>query len=124
MDVVGEKFRRNEAIALTEAWAAAHHRQIQFSYTLPTFATGLPAAELGVLQNAVANGVTDFIVNIMTFDYYLGPAQDMVADTKTAASALISELQPLLPDATTAGLWHMIGVTTATSRRSRPCAHA
>src|ERR1700678_2418672 len=29
--------RRNEAIALTERWAAAHHRQIQFSYTLPTF---------------------------------------------------------------------------------------
>ena len=39
--------RRNEAIALTEAWAAAHHRQIQFSYTLPTFPTGLTAAEYG-----------------------------------------------------------------------------
>ena len=39
--------RRNEAIALTEAWAAAHHRSIQFSYTLPTFATGLTAAGAG-----------------------------------------------------------------------------
>ena len=43
--------RRNEAIAKTETWAAAHHRQIQFSYTLPTFPTGLPSAELAHLRN-------------------------------------------------------------------------
>jgi hypothetical protein len=103
--------RRNEAIALTEAWAAAHHLQIQFSYTLPTFPTGLPAAELAVLQNAVADGARISTVNLLTFDYYIGTVQDMLADTETAAAGLFSQLQTLYPYATARQLWHMIGVT-------------
>src|ERR1700722_13604760 len=103
--------RRNEAIALTEAWAAAHHRHIQFSYTLPTFPTGLPAAELGVLQNAVADGARISTVNLLTFDYYFGTEQDMVADTESAAEGLFGQLQTLYPRATARQLWHMIGVT-------------
>jgi hypothetical protein len=103
--------RRNEAIALTEAWAAAHHRQIQFSYTLPTFATGLPAAELGVLQNAVADGARISTVNLLTFDYYYGTQQDMVADTEGAAAGLFSQLQVLYPTTPVRQLWHMIGIT-------------
>ena len=78
--------RRNQAIAMTEAWAAAHHRSIQFSYTLPTFPTGLPAAELSVLQNAVADGAKITTVNLLTFDYYIGTQQNMLTDTETAAS--------------------------------------
>jgi Glycosyl hydrolases family 18 len=103
--------RRNEAIALTEAWAAAHHRNIQFSYTLPTFPTGLPSAELGVLQNAVADGARISTVNLLTFDYYFGTQQDMVADTESAAEGLFGQLQTLYPRATARQLWHMIGVT-------------
>ena len=103
--------RRNEAIALTEAWAAAHHRQIQFSYTLPTFPTGLPAAEYGVLQNAVADGARISTVNLLTFDYYFGTQQDMVADTEGAANGLFSQLQSLYPTGTARQLWHMIGIT-------------
>jgi hypothetical protein len=103
--------RRNEAIAMTEAWAAAHHRQIQFSYTLPTFPTGLPSAELGVLQNAVADGARIAAVNLLTFDYYFGTQQDMVADTESAAAGLFTQLQSLYPTATSRQLWHMIGVT-------------
>ena len=103
--------RRNEAIALTEAWAAAHRRQIQFSYTLPTFPTGLPAAEYGVLQNAVADGARISTVNLLTFDYYFGTQQDMVADTEGAANGLFSQLQSLYPTGTARQLWHMIGIT-------------
>jgi hypothetical protein len=103
--------RRNEAIALTEAWAAAHHRQIQFSYTLPTFPTGLTASGLAVLQNAVADGARIATVNLLTFDYYLGTQQDMVADTESAAAGLFSQLQSLYPTAPARQLWHMIGVT-------------
>ena len=103
--------RRNEAIALTEAWAAAHHRQIQFSYTLPTFPTGLTASGLAVLQNAVADGARIATVNLLTFDYYLGTQQDMVADTESAAAGLFSQLQSLYPTAPAWQLWHMIGVT-------------
>ena len=103
--------RRNEAIAMTEAWAAAHHRSIQFSYTLPTFPTGLPSAELAVLQNAVADGARIAAVNLLTFDYYFGTQQDMVADTESAADGLFTQLQSLYPTATARQLWHMVGVT-------------
>jgi hypothetical protein len=103
--------RRNEAIAETEHWAAAHHYRIQFSYTLPTFPNGLPAAELAVLQNAVADGARIATVNLLTFDYYIGTQQDMVADTETAAAGLVTQLQSLYPGADARQLWHMVGVT-------------
>jgi hypothetical protein len=103
--------RRNEAIAETEQWAAAHHERIQFSYTLPTFPTGLTAAGLAVLQNAVADGATISVVNLLTFDYFFGTEQDMVADTESAAAGLFNQLQSLYPGDSARQLWHMIGVT-------------
>jgi hypothetical protein len=98
-------------VAQTEAWAAAHGRNIQFSYTLPTFPTGLPAAELGVLQNAVADGAKVSTVNLETFDYFIGTPQNMLTDTQTAASALVGQLQTLYPGEPNRELWHMVGVT-------------
>jgi hypothetical protein len=103
--------RRNEAIAETEAWAAARHERIQFSYTLPTFPTGLTASGLAVLQNAVADGARISTVNLLTFDYYFGDQQDMVADTESAAAGLITQLQGLYPRANAHELWQMVGVT-------------
>ena len=118
MDIEGDSVtntaginRRNEAIALTEAWAAAHHRQIQFSYTLPTFPTGLTATGLAVLQNAVADGAKISTVNLLTFDYFIGTQQDMVADTESAAAGLFGQLHALYPRETARQLWHTIGVT-------------
>jgi Glycosyl hydrolases family 18 len=103
--------RRNEAIAMVEAWAAAHHQPIQFSYTLPTNPTGLTASGLAVLQNAVADGARIATVNLLTFDYYIGTEQNMVADTESAAASLFGQLQTLYPAASSRQLWHMIGVT-------------
>lgn len=103
--------RRNEAVAKTEAWAAARGYRIQFSYTLPTFPTGLTASGLAVLQNALADGARVSVVNLLTFDYYFGTAQNMLADTETAATGLVSQLESLYPHATSAQLWHMVGVT-------------
>lgn len=103
--------RRNEAIALVERWAAAHGRSIQFSYTLPTNPTGLPAAELSVLQNAVADGAVISTVNLETFDYYFGTQQDMLADTESAATALEGQLATLYPRDSSAQLWHIVGIT-------------
>ena len=103
--------RRNEAVALTEAWARAHHLQVQFSYTLPSLPTGLPAAELAVLQNAVADHAVISTVNAMTFDYYLGTAQDMVADSESAAAAVEGQLAALYPHIPAPLLWHMVGLT-------------
>jgi len=103
--------RRNEAIAMVQAWAAAHHRRIEFSYTLPTFPTGLTSSGDAVLQNAVADNARISTVNLLTFDYYLGSQQDMVADTESAAGGLFDQLQSLYPTASARQLWHMIGVT-------------
>jgi len=103
--------RRNEAVAETEAWARARRLTVQFSYTLPVNPTGLTASGLAVLQNAVAEHATVSVVNIMTFDYYIGTAQNMLADTQSAAAAVQGQLQALYPDESSRALWHMIGVT-------------
>jgi hypothetical protein len=103
--------RRNEAIAQVEAWAAAHHRRIQFSYTMPSTTTGMTAPELAVLQNAIADGARVSVVNIMTFDYYIGTAQEMATDTETAAAGAHAQLEALYPQESSARLWRMLGVT-------------
>ena len=103
--------RRNQAIALTEAWAAQHHRQIQFSYTIPSNPTGLTTAGLAVLQNAIADGAKIDTVNAMTFDYYFGTQEDMLADTESAGAALAGQLQGLYPSLSQRQIWHMVGVT-------------
>jgi Glycosyl hydrolases family 18 len=103
--------RRNQAIAETEAWAAAHGRHVEFSYTLPVLPTGLPAAELAVLQNAAAEHAKISVVNIMTFDYYFGTTENMLADAESAATAVEGQLATLYPQLPAAALWQRIGVT-------------
>jgi hypothetical protein len=103
--------RRNQAIAETESWAAARGLPIQFSYTLPTFPTGLTSAGLSVLQDAVAEHAVITVVNIMTFDYYIGTTQDMLADAESAASGVYGQLTSLYPDMRPRARWGMIGVT-------------
>lgn len=102
--------RRNEAVAQVEAWAAANNRTIQFSYTMPATPSGLDTG-LAVLQNAKTEGATVSVVNIMTFDYYIGTQQEMATDTESAAQGLFSQLQSLYPSDTSAQLWGMIGIT-------------
>ena len=103
--------RRNEAIAQVEAWAAAHGRRIQFSYTLPSLTSGLDAQDEAVLQNAIADGARISVVNLLTFDYFIGTAQEMATDTVTAADSLHSQLESLYPGDSPARLWRMVGVT-------------
>ncbi len=103
--------RRNQAVAQVEAWAAANNRTIQFSYTLPTTTSGLASSGLAVLQNAVAEGATVSVANIMTFDYYDGATHEMATDTENAAAGLYSQLQTLYPSYTSTQLWGMIGIT-------------
>jgi hypothetical protein len=103
--------RRNAAIAEAEAWAASHHLRLSFSYTLPVYPTGLPAAELAVLQNAVAEHAKIAVVNIMTFDYWYGTPQDMLTDAEDAATAAEGQLATLYPNVPAPALWHKIGIT-------------
>ena len=103
--------RRNEAVAEVESWAAANNRSIQFSYTMPVTTTGLTSSEVDILQNAKTEGATVSVVNIMTFDYYIGTEQEMATDTETAAEGLYSQLQSLYPSDTSTQLWSTIGIT-------------
>ena len=103
--------RRNEAVAMVDSWAKSHHRNVQFSYTLPTTTTGLDAQETPILQNAITDGATVSVVNLLTFDYFIGTQQEMATDTEQAAAGTITELGTLYPSKTQAQLWAMLGVT-------------
>ncbi|MFF8770976.1 glycosyl hydrolase family 18 protein [Kitasatospora sp. NPDC015120] len=102
--------RRNKAIKLTQDWAAANGRQVQFAYTLPTTTSGLASNGLALLRNAVTNNARVDVVNIMTFDYYDNATHDMAADTQTAATGLYNQLAKLYPTKTPSQLWGSIGI--------------
>jgi hypothetical protein len=103
--------RRNQAVAQVEAWAAAHGRRIQFSYTMPAVTTGMDSSVQAVVQNAIANGTTISVVNLMTFDYYTGGYHEMAQATETAAADAHGQLQALYPSDSSARIWGMMGVT-------------
>jgi hypothetical protein len=103
--------RRDEAVAQVESWAASKGLSIQFSYTMPSTTTGLTSGEEGILQNAVADGATVSVVNLMTFDYYIGTRQNMLNDTESAARDAVTQLKTIYPSKTSAQLWGMLGVT-------------
>ncbi|HEX3782279.1 MAG TPA: glycosyl hydrolase family 18 protein [Pseudonocardiaceae bacterium] len=103
--------RRNRAIALVESWAARTGRLVQFSYTLPTFTTGLTAEGLSVLRSAVEDRARVTVVNVMTFDYYDGLPHEMATDSETAAASVVGQLATLYPYRTIRQLYSAIGVT-------------
>jgi hypothetical protein len=103
--------RRNQAIALLQAWAPAHGRSVTISYTLPTSASGLEASGLAVLQDAKANGVHIDFVEPMVFDYYDRTTTKMGAAAVNAVTGLHAQLHTLLPGLTDAQLWAMEGAT-------------
>jgi chitinase len=103
--------RRNRAIALVEAWAAASGRTVQFAYTLPTGMAGLDPTSVALLANAKSHGAAVRVVNIMTFDYYDGAPHEMAADTRTAAQAVLAQLRTVYPGQSDALLWSRLGVT-------------
>ena len=106
--------RRNQAIKLVEQWAAHRHLPLQVQYTLPVEPTGLTADGLAVLQNAAATGTRVDVVNIMTFDYYLASEPTplpMGADAISAAENTHTQLASVYPDAGSARLWALEGIT-------------
>jgi hypothetical protein len=105
--------RRNKAIAALQAAAASAGKTLVVQYTLPVLPTGLTSQGLGLLQNAIANGVNIGIVNVMTMDYgsYYDPNQ-MGAYAVDAMNATISQVATLYGAAKTdAQVRAMIGVT-------------
>jgi hypothetical protein len=105
--------RRNQAIALTEAWAAQNNIPLQIQYTLPVEQYGLDPNGEAVLQSAVANGATVASVNIMVFDYYIAKegTVNMGQAAVNAATNTRTQLQPIFPNLTSAQIWAMEAMT-------------
>ena len=105
--------RRNQAIALTEQWAAANGIPLQIQYTIPVEQYGLDPNGEAVLQNAVTEGATVTSVNIMVFDYYIAKegVVEMGTAAENAATNTHSQLQTIFPSLTPAQIWNMEGMT-------------
>jgi hypothetical protein len=105
--------RRNQAIALTEQWAAANGIPLQIQYTLPVEQYGLDPNGEAVLQNAVTEGATVTSVNIMVFDYYIAKegVVEMGTAAENAATSTNTQLQAIFPGLTPAQAWNMEGMT-------------
>jgi hypothetical protein len=105
--------RRNEAIAMTEQWAAANGIPLQVQYTLPVEQYGLDPNGEAVLQNAAADGAVVSSVNIMVFDYYIAGegTVDMGQAAINAATNTEAQLATIFPSLSSTQLWHMLGMT-------------
>jgi hypothetical protein len=112
--------RRNKAIKILQDWATANGRPLTISYTIPTSRTGLPANELSVIQNAIANGVRIDIVQPMVFDYYDHQSTDMGDSAISAVTGLHTQLMQLLPGQTSAQVWSHIGATIMNGLDDQP----
>jgi hypothetical protein len=105
--------RRNQAVALTEQWAAANGIPLQIQYTIPVEQYGLDPNGEAVLQSAVANGATVTSVNIMVFDYYIAKegVVNMGQAAVNAATNTHAQLQAIYPSLTSAQIWNMEAMT-------------
>ncbi len=98
--------RRNAALAALQA----ANPGLTISFTLPSATTGLLSDSLGLLSNAISQGVNISVVNLMTMDYGSADSQ-MGQESINAANGLHSELQSLYPSKTSSQLWSMEGIT-------------
>ncbi len=105
--------RRNQAIVLTEAWAAANAIPLQIQYTLPVEQYGLDPNGEAVLQSAAANNATVTSVNIMAFDYYIAGegTVNMGQAAVNAATNTHAQLASIFPSDSAAQLWNMEAIT-------------
>lgn len=104
---------RNKAIAALQKQAAASGHPLTISYTLPVNVTGLTRAGIGLILDAIQNGVHVGIVNIMVMDYYSknAPGNKMGQNAIKAANSLLKQLRVLYPSKPDSELWDMIGLT-------------
>ncbi|KAF0812825.1 putative bifunctional chitinase/lysozyme [Andreprevotia sp. IGB-42] len=103
--------RRNAAIRILQDNFRARGKTLTVSYTLVVHAdTGLDAANLYVLQSAMAAGVETGLVNAMVMDFYDGVSgKQMGARGVLALQNVFAQLKALQPGKTDAQYWAMLG---------------
>jgi hypothetical protein len=105
--------RRNQAIAMTETWAAQNNIPLQIQYTIPVEQYGLDPNGEAVLQSAATNGATVTSVDIMVFDYYIAGegVVEMGTAAENAATNTHTQLESIFPALSSAQLWNMEAMT-------------
>jgi hypothetical protein len=105
--------RRNQAIAMTQAWAASMGIPLQIQYTIPVEQYGLDPNGEAVLQSAVTNMAAVTSVNIMVFDYYIAGegTVNMGQAAINAATNTHAQLASIYPSLSSAQLWGMEAMT-------------
>jgi hypothetical protein len=105
--------RRNQAIAMTQTWAASRGINLQITYTIPAEQYGLDPNGESVIQSAETNGAAVTTVNLMVFDYYIAGegTVDMGQAAINAATNAHTQLAAIYPSLTSAQIWGMEGMT-------------
>ena len=107
--------RRSRAIAELQRGAKAAGRSLKVSYTLPVTPKGLGRDGLALVRDAVANGVSVDVVNVMAMDYGAGAAPNpkgkMGRYAIQAGTAAHRQLTSVFAGTPTAALWRKVGVT-------------
>jgi chitinase len=82
---------------------------LSVSFTLAGYTSGLPSAQLKVVQDAISAGVNISLVNMMLMDNnFVNPGQDSV----TACEALFTQLQKLYPGKSSSNIYAMMSPCT------------
>lgn len=104
--------KRAKALAALEA----ANPGLTVSFTLPVLPTGLTQDGINLVQNAVQNGVSISVINVMAMDYYCC-GSDMGQNAINAATSTNSQLQSIVPGMSLAkiGVTPMIGVNDDTA---------
>src|SRR5215475_6965507 len=105
--------RRNQAIAITEQWAATNGIPLQIQYTIPVEQYGLDPNGEAMLSNAVANSAAVTSVDIMVFDYYIAGegVVNMGQAAINAATNTHEQLSSIFTNLTPAQIWNMETMT-------------
>ncbi len=106
--------RRDKAIALLEAWAAAKGIPLWVQFTLGVEPSGFDKDTLAILRNAVRSGATVNSINLMVFDYYLGNEKKPLEMSKlalAAANSVHTQLAKIYPALSSAQRWSRLGFT-------------
>lgn len=104
---------RAKAIKGLQDAASAAGKKLLVQFTLPVMPEGLTADGLNLLRNALDNGVSIGVVNVMAMDYGRSyNPNTMGAHAVAAMNSTIQQLSVLpLPDKTDAAVRAMVGVT-------------
>ncbi|MFZ0219066.1 MAG: chitinase [Candidatus Aquirickettsiella sp.] len=87
------------------------HPELKISFTLPILPEGLIDTGKSVVRAAQANGIKNYVINVMAMDYGPNYKEGMGKYATQAAGNLFAFLKTLYPEKSDAAVWQMVGIT-------------